>query len=550
MAGEAVASFQAHQIPPTVAASISSRIHGRRLGLPVRAGHSNIAADPAPRREQRKPEKALNLPSSISSILHLNLDTHLPTNLLSVLHLSGNDHRSPKDDVLSHYLKNTPTASPKENIAAIWREIHGARDWAGLLDPHHSWLRREIVKYGEFAQATYDAFDDDRFSRYCGSCRFGRSRLFSQLGLAHNGYEVTRYLYAMSHVEMPTWVERSLHAETWSKDSNWMGYVAVSSDEETRRIGRRDIVVAWRGTVTATEWSKDLQQRLEPLHDAGGKLHHDHHKDVVKVEHGFRSLYTSKAESTRYNKTSASEQVMEEIRRLVKMYSNRGEEVSLTVTGHSLGGALALLNAHEAAAGGIPGLSHVSVVSFGAPRVGNAAFVGELEELGVKVLRVVNQQDLVPRLPGAFFNEDLGKIFPVESLDWVYSHAGVELEVDTTSSPYLKQSMTDLPAFHSLETYLHLVDGLGSVVGAFRREARRDVALVNKACGLLRDELKIPACWYQPSNKGLVRNAHGRWVVPERDPEDIPSPLRHRAPAPSPSRSPNSQGAVPYLVAA
>ncbi|CAA6672115.1 unnamed protein product [Spirodela intermedia] len=384
MAGEAVASFQAHQIPPTVAASISSRIHGRRLGLPVRAGHSNIAADPAPRREQRKPEKALNLPSSISSILHLNLDTHLPTNLLSVLHLSGNDHRSPKDDVLSHYLKNTPTASPKENIAAIWREIHGARDWAGLLDPHHSWLRREIVKYGEFAQATYDAFDDDRFSRYCGSCRFGRSRLFSQLGLAHNGYEVTRYLYAMSHVEMPTWVERSLHAETWSKDSNWMGYVAVSSDEETRRIGRRDIVVAWRGTVTATEWSKDLQQRLEPLHDAGSKLHHDHHKDVVKVEHGFRSLIPprpSRPDTTRRAPPSRS-------------WRRSGDSLRL---GH-------------------PWPFPCQRRFLRSSQGGECSVRGELEELGVKVLRVVNQQDLVPRLPGAFFNEDLGKIFPVESL--------------------------------------------------------------------------------------------------------------------------------------
>ena len=219
---------------------------------------------------------------------------------------------------------------------------------------------------------------------------------------------------------------------------------------------------------------------------------------------------------------------MEEIRRLVEKYRGRGEEVSLTITGHSLGGALALLTAHEAASASIPGLEHVSVFSFGAPRVGNAAFVREVKELGVKVLRIVNRQDIVPKLP-------LGKILPLGNPDWAYAHAGVDLEVDTSSSPYLKHKMADLPGFHNLETYLHLVDGLGSLVGAFRSEARRDLALVNKASGLLRDELRIPAFWYQSANKGLVQNAHGRWVLPERDPEDVPSPLRHREALPSPA---------------
>lgn len=89
---------------------------------------------------------------------------------------------------------------------------------------------------------------------------------------------------------------------------------------------------------------------------------------------------------------------MAEIKRLVKYYQEKGERVSLTITGHSLGGALALLNAHEAASA-IPDLP-VSVISFGAPRVGNDAFRNELERLGVKALRVVVKQDLVPKTPG------------------------------------------------------------------------------------------------------------------------------------------------------
>ncbi|CAK9184315.1 unnamed protein product [Ilex paraguariensis] len=186
--------------------------------------------------------------------------------------------------------------------------------------------------------------------------------------LDKHDYNVTKYIYAMSHINLPRWFERSHLGETWSKDSNSMGFVAVSDDEESSRIGRRDIVVAWRGTVAPLEWYEDFQRELEPIGHG-----------EAKVEHGFISLYKSKSESTRYNKCSASKQVMKEVKRLVQFYKARGEEVSLTSTGHSLDGALALLNAYEAATS-LPSL-HVNVISFGAPRVGNIAFRDELHQM-------------------------------------------------------------------------------------------------------------------------------------------------------------------------
>ncbi|KAI8001481.1 hypothetical protein LOK49_LG09G02345 [Camellia lanceoleosa] len=168
-------------------------------------------------------------------------------------------------------------------------------------------------------------------------------------------------------------LEWSALGQTWSKDSDWMGFEAVSDEEETRPIGRRDIVVAWRGTVAPSEWYEDLQRKLEPVEE--GK---------AKVEYGFLSIYTSKSDATRYNKSSASEQVMKEVKRLVKFHMTRGKQVSLTITGDSLGGALALLNAYEVATS-IPNLP-ISVISFGAPRVGNIAFIDELYQMGVKTL--------------------------------------------------------------------------------------------------------------------------------------------------------------------
>lgn len=380
------------------------------------------------------------------------------------------------------------------------------------MDPLRPWLRRELVKYGEFAQATYDAFDFDSYSEYCGSCRFNRNKLFEKLGLTRHGYNVTKYIYAMSHIEFPRWLQKSQLSETWSKHSNWMGFIAVSDDEETKRIGRRDIVVSWRGTVSASEWYEEFKSDLENFG----------HGDRAKVEQGFLSLYTSKCASTRYNKSSASEQVMHEIGKLMHFYRRRGEEVSLTITGHSLGGALALLNAHEAAAN-FPNLP-VSVISFGAPRVGNPGFRDELNEMGVNILRVIIKQDVIPWMPGTIFNETLQNFDEITgTLEWVYTHVGAELKLDATASPYLKKGL-QLLGYHMLETHLHLLDGFESSSKPFRPNAKRDIALVNKDCDMLINELRIPPRWYQVANKGLVQNAHGRWVKPKRDPEDIPSP--------------------------
>lgn len=60
---------------------------------------------------------------------------------------------------------------PEGRISDVWREIHGQDDWASMLDPMDPLLRSELIRYGEMAQACYDAFDFDPFSKYCGSCR-------------------------------------------------------------------------------------------------------------------------------------------------------------------------------------------------------------------------------------------------------------------------------------------------------------------------------------------------------------------------------------------
>lgn len=66
----------------------------------------------------------------------------------------------------------------------------------------------------------------------------------------------------------------------------------------------------------------------------------------------------------------------------------------------------------------------------------------------LKALRVVEVNDLVPKTTTkAYFQ-------------WMetYEHVGVELQIDHTLSPYLRRRR-DPPHWHSLQCYLHLVDG-------------------------------------------------------------------------------------------
>ncbi|CAM0912709.1 unnamed protein product [Alopecurus aequalis] len=413
-------------------------------------------------------------------------------------------------------------------LTSRWREIHGCNDWEGLLDPIDTVLRGELIRYGEFAQACYDSFDYDRFSRYCGTCRFPAKSFFQDVGLAGVGYEVTRYLYATSHAHLPKFSihkHNPLDDRMWSETATFIGFVAVSTDEETARIGRRDIVVAWRGTVTRMEWVEDLTASLKPI----GQFGIPSEDTRVKVEGGFADLYTGKDPACRFCKYSAREQVLAEVRKLVELYAGKGEEVSVTVTGHSLGSAMAMLSAFDIAetganvspsAGGAK--APVCVYSFSGPRVGNTRFRERFEELGVKALRIHNVHDTVPKVPGiiteAFFPMWLMRLADLLGLPSVYSHIGVNLALNHHASPFLKHTL-DLACYHNLEAHLHLLDGYKGRGPEFELGGR-DPALVNKSADFLKDEHRVPPGWRQDLNKGMIRTEEGKWTLPDL-PRDV-----------------------------
>jgi len=242
----------------------------------------------------------------------------------------------------------------------------------------------------------------------------------------------------------------------------------------------------------------------------------------MKVESGFHELYTKKEDSCTYCSFSAREQVLSEVKRLLNYYKD--EEISITITGHSLGAALAVLSAYDIAevrlnvvdGGGEP--VPVTVFSFAGPRVGNLKFKERCEELGVKVLRVVNVHDVVPTVPGIIMNEKFRFQKYIEdtlSFPWSYAHVGREIALDHTESPFVKGSM-DLVSAHNLEVHLHLLDGYHGKGKRFCLASKRDIALVNKSCDFLKSEYGVPPHWRQDENKGMVRGGDGRWVLPER----------------------------------
>lgn len=138
-----------------------------------------------------------------------------------------------------------------------------------------------------------------------------------------------------------------------------------------------DIFIAWKGTSNLEEWIQDVkfEQTSCPFL-----------KDTNKVELGFSELYSTGNGIKNPSPREICMNLLEQEENIQTVY----------VTGHSLGGALAVINALDISEN--MALKPV-VYTVAGPKTGNHSFAFTYNQLIKNSWRIVNSHDEVPKLP-------------------------------------------------------------------------------------------------------------------------------------------------------
>lgn len=193
------------------------------------------------------------------------------------------------------------------------------------------------------------------------------------------------------------------------------GFLAVSDAKE--------LVVSIRGTDTILEWLHDASYLMVPSPITGSHGY---------TEDGFTAVYRSLRLGPAKGTSSAKD--------AVKGYLDAGAAASVTVCGHSLGGALATLLTLDV---GLNTACHApTAYTYASPRTGDHIFAGSFNAVIASCHRIANRQDLVPKLP---------PILPLP-----YEHVNTLYELQ----PPPNKINPTIPCMHHLTTYLWLMGQL------------------------------------------------------------------------------------------
>jgi predicted lipase len=204
------------------------------------------------------------------------------------------------------------------------------------------------------------------------------------------------------------------------------GNSGVSIGLVLQAVASGDTVIAIRGTEGIQEWVQDAKFLSVPCPFLPG---------AGNTEDGFTAMYNSMIIKT----VAGSVPVVKALPTL----QWTKPVTTLTICGHSLGGALATLLALDVAANTSSPFDNQAVYTYASPKAGDPQFVSTYNHVVPNTTRIANRMDLVPKLP----------------LPPLYEHVlGLsELNPVILGIPPKVLVKFDIVCEHILHTYLHLL---------------------------------------------------------------------------------------------
>ena len=184
-------------------------------------------------------------------------------------------------------------------------------------------------------------------------------------------------------------------------------------------------MIAIRGTEGILEWVQDARFLPVPCPFLAGAGHTDD---------GFTSMYMSFTVDAQPGSSSVAKS-------LATLPWRKTPVQSLTICGHSLGGALATLLALDVAAN--TPFTDPAAYTYASPRTGDDTFVSMYGHIVQRSCRIANRMDLVPKLPAPPLYEHVPSLF--------------ELNPVVLGVPPKILVKPEIACEHILDSYLHLL---------------------------------------------------------------------------------------------
>lgn len=184
--------------------------------------------------------------------------------------------------------------------------------------------------------------------------------------------EIKHHINLMDYVykDNVDFKEIGLKKISWvtNKETDTQGYVAINTDT---------IYIVWRGSSSLNDFLRDSNLRKVKFRKEGELVH-------VGFLNAFNSIkdYLDKVIENSFKKIGGIDKIK-----------------NILICGHSLGGALSTLTAYHFSEKYPDLKDKVQKISIGSPRVGNSIFSENYNKLVPFTLRIVNDNDLVARIP-------------------------------------------------------------------------------------------------------------------------------------------------------